>query len=163
MRIMKRPNGTNICQKFCSASGKLLQCNSQDDIDFVSFVVSRASTGTSSEAGIGSTAAICSKDWACAKAGIGSDTGMPAARQQILTQPLLSNVFANKHVPMAANPHPIKEELLETVFSRRSVPKCCKQSNWSKQSVVKYYPGGNDVSTEAEYLHCQDPLSGNDL
>jgi hypothetical protein len=84
MRIMKRPEGTNICQKFCSYSGKLLQCNLQDDIDFVSFVVSRASTGTSSEAGIGSTAKICSKDWAGAKSGAGSDIGTPAARQQFL-------------------------------------------------------------------------------
>jgi hypothetical protein len=49
--------------KFCSSSGKLLQCSSQDGIDSISFVVSRASTETSSEAGICSVAAIFFGCW----------------------------------------------------------------------------------------------------
>jgi hypothetical protein len=48
-----------------------------------------------------------------------------AARQQVLnskyTQPLLSNAFANKHVPTAMNPQAAIEELLETMFSMLSV------------------------------------------
>lgn len=60
----------------------LLQCSSQDSIDSISFVMSRAATGTSLEAGIfwdagtssearmGSTAGICSKDVVGAMAGI---------------------------------------------------------------------------------------------
>jgi hypothetical protein len=66
---MKRPEGTNLCQKLCSSFGKLHQCNSQDSIDSILFVMSRDSTVTSLEAG------ICLKDGVGAKAGIGSDTG----------------------------------------------------------------------------------------
>jgi hypothetical protein len=33
------------------------------------------------------------------------------------TQPLLSNAFANEHVPTATNPHATVEELLKMVFS----------------------------------------------
>jgi hypothetical protein len=69
MNIMKRLEGTNTFQKFCSFCGKFLQCSSQDGIDFISFVMSRASTGTSSEAG------ICSKNGVGAKAGIDLDAG----------------------------------------------------------------------------------------
>jgi hypothetical protein len=39
-------------------------------------------------------------------------------------QPLPSNTFTNKHVPMATKPHITIEELLETVFSTWSVLRC---------------------------------------
>jgi hypothetical protein len=81
MRIMKKPEGTNICQKFYSSSGKLYLCNSQDDIDSILFVVSKASIGTSlgdgigSDAGTGSDTGISSEAGTLVKAGIGSDAG----------------------------------------------------------------------------------------
>jgi hypothetical protein len=58
------------------SSGKLHQWNSQDGIDCISFVVSRVSTGTSSESGIGSTAGIFSKDGVGVKVEIGSVAGI---------------------------------------------------------------------------------------
>jgi hypothetical protein len=52
------------------------------------------------------------------------------------TQPSLNNAFGNKYVPTATNPHATIEELLETVYSTRSVPRCYKQDNLSKLSAV---------------------------
>jgi hypothetical protein len=46
------------------------------------------------------------------------------ARYENIQQPLLSNVFANKHVPKATT-----ELQRATVFSARSVPRCYK---WDK-------------------------------
>jgi hypothetical protein len=75
MGIMKMPEGTNICQKFCLSSSKLHQCNSQNDIDSILFVVSGSSVRTYSEDGIGLMAGICSKDGVGVKPGIGLDAG----------------------------------------------------------------------------------------
>jgi hypothetical protein len=75
MGIMKRPEKKNICQKICSSSGKLQQCNAQDVIDSISFDLSMVSTEISLEAGVGSTAETFSNDGIDAKVGICSDAG----------------------------------------------------------------------------------------
>jgi hypothetical protein len=38
---------------------------------------------------------------------------------------------------MATNPHITIEELLETAFSTRSMPRSYKKDNWSKESVCE--------------------------
>jgi hypothetical protein len=42
------------------------------------------------------------------------------------------------------------EEILEIVFSTRSVPRCYKQDNFRIQLVVRQSPGSKDVNTEVK-------------
>jgi hypothetical protein len=58
-------------------------------------------------------------------------------------QPIMSNTISNNHVPMTTNPHATIEELLETAFSTRSVPRCYKKDNWSKLSSSRVEAGSN--------------------
>jgi hypothetical protein len=49
-------------------------------------------------------------------------------------QPLLSNAFTNKQVPMATSRRATIEELLETMFSTQSMPRC--YDNWIKSCGI---------------------------
>jgi hypothetical protein len=52
----------------------------------------------------------------------------------------------NKQVPTATSSRATTEEVLETDFSTRSVPRCYKEDNWSKSLKTRVEAGSN-IST----------------
>jgi hypothetical protein len=94
------------------------------------------------------------------------DTQQDAYYKRNIQQPLLSNVFTNKHVYTAK----IVNSKAGTVFSVRFLPRCYKQDSWlivdswSNELVVRLLPAGKNMSTEAEnLLGCHKATTGEDI
>jgi hypothetical protein len=63
----------------------------------------------------------------------------------------MRKAFANKYVLAATNPQATIEELLETVFSARSMPRYYKWESWSHDSIINSGPRSSTYIERMEY------------